>query len=53
MINDGVEPVATLVKVGENEIIMDGTALFKGDQYVSKIDPKKSNIFFFYETERE
>ncbi|MFC5711558.1 Ger(x)C family spore germination protein [Thalassorhabdus alkalitolerans] len=47
LINDGVEPVATLVKVGENEIIMDGTALFKGDQYVSKINPKKSNIFFF------
>lgn len=45
--DDGIDPVIPVVKVGDNEIVVDGIGLFKGDQYKTKIDPMDARVFFF------
>ncbi|MDF2716735.1 MAG: hypothetical protein K0R28_3660 [Paenibacillus sp.] len=45
--DDGIDPVAPVLKdIGES-IIVDGIGLFQGGRYVDKIEPKDSIIFAF------
>ncbi len=37
--DDGIDPMVPVVKVGINEIIVDGIGLFDGDRMVMKVDP--------------
>ncbi|SDH92683.1 spore germination protein [Alteribacillus persepolensis] len=43
----GIDPIAPLIKRGDDKIALDGIALFRGDTYVDKIDPVDARIFFF------
>ncbi|CAM4261380.1 Ger(x)C family spore germination protein [Paenibacillus alkaliterrae] len=45
--DDGIDPVAPILKEGEKNISIDGIALFNKDRYVAKIEPEKSLIFAF------
>ncbi|WP_017729111.1 Ger(x)C family spore germination protein [Halalkalibacterium ligniniphilum] len=44
---EGIDPVAPLLKHANDEIVADGIALFKNDQYITKIDPNDARVFFF------
>lgn len=43
--DDGIDPIAPVIKKGNEEIILDGIGLFENDKYVDKIDPKDARIF--------
>ncbi|MFA9557233.1 Ger(x)C family spore germination protein [Evansella sp. AB-rgal1] len=43
--DDGIDPVCPIIKKGENEIIIDGIALFREDKYVNKLTPDESLFF--------
>ena len=43
--DDGGDAIAPIVKVGINEIIMDGIGLFDGDRLVMKVDPIDARPF--------
>lgn len=43
--DDGIDPVAPILKETAKNITMDGIALFNKDRYVTKIEPEKSLIF--------
>lgn len=45
LMEDGIEPVAPLLRQGETDVFLDGVALFRGDKYVQRIAPEDS-IFF-------
>ncbi|RXZ84006.1 Ger(x)C family spore germination protein [Paenibacillaceae bacterium] len=45
--DDGIDPVAPIVKLGENHIQIDGIALFRSDQYITKIEPADGIVFSF------
>ncbi|WP_405462683.1 Ger(x)C family spore germination protein [Paenibacillus sp. HJGM_3] len=45
LMEEGIEPVAPLLKQGEKDVLLDGVALFRGDKYVQRIPPEDS-IFF-------
>lgn len=42
--NDGVDPVASLVRKGERSVTVIGTALFRDDHYVGRVEPPKSVV---------
>jgi spore germination protein len=46
-LDDGIDPVAPIIKHGEEHAVLDGIALFKDDKYVARIEPKKTLIFAF------
>ncbi|WP_407272799.1 Ger(x)C family spore germination protein [Radiobacillus sp. PE A8.2] len=47
-INDkGRDPSAPILKLVEQEVMVDGIALFRDDQYVTKLEPYLSRYFFF------
>lgn len=43
--DDGIDPVAPIVKPAGQDIALDGIALFKDDRYVSRIPPDEVLIF--------
>lgn len=43
--DDGIEPVATILKETPNSITIDGIALFRGDRYVARIPPEDKMYF--------
>lgn len=45
--DDGIDPVAPLIKESKNSLILDGIALFRKDQYVAKIKPEDMIYFAF------
>jgi spore germination protein len=45
--DDGIDPVAPLIKESKNSLILDGIALFRKDQYVAKIKPGDMIYFAF------
>jgi spore germination protein len=45
LLDDGIDPVAPILKQTEKDIIIDGIGLFKNDKYITKIKPKKVLIF--------
>lgn len=47
ILDDGVDPVIPILKLGDNEIIVDGIAIFDDDRFVQKIIPKRAMYFFF------
>lgn len=46
-LDDGIDPVAPLVKISDDHIVVDGIALFRDDRYVTKVEPDQSLIFAF------
>ncbi|MCD8509410.1 MAG: Ger(x)C family spore germination protein [Bacillus sp. (in: Bacteria)] len=46
--DDGIDPVAPMIKKGKKEIILDGLALFNGDKYKGRINPSNSKIFLLF-----
>ncbi|WP_158737426.1 Ger(x)C family spore germination protein [Alteribacillus sp. YIM 98480] len=47
LFEDGIDPIAPIIKMGDDKIALDGIALFNDDKYVDKIDPVDARIFFF------
>ncbi|MDF2662576.1 MAG: hypothetical protein K0Q94_5367 [Paenibacillus sp.] len=45
--DDGIDPVAPVLKDIGDSIIVDGIGLFQGGRYVDKIEPKDSLVFAF------
>jgi spore germination protein len=45
LLDDGIDPVAPIVKQGQNNVMINGIALFHEDRYAAKIEPEKSIIF--------
>jgi spore germination protein len=45
LLDDGIDPVAPILKQKEKSIIIDGIGLFKNDKYITKIKPEKVLIF--------
>ncbi|MGO4699562.1 Ger(x)C family spore germination protein [Paenibacillus sp. 2TAB26] len=45
--DDGIDPIAPLIKDAGESIVIDGIALFKDDKYVGKIKSEDSLIFSF------
>jgi spore germination protein len=45
LLDDGIDPVAPILKQTEKDIIIDGIGLFKNDKYITKIKPEKVLIF--------
>ncbi|MEF2248359.1 MULTISPECIES: Ger(x)C family spore germination protein [unclassified Paenibacillus] len=45
--DDGIDPIAPVIRDAGNSIAIDGIALFKDDKYVSKIQSDDAVIFFF------
>lgn len=45
--DDGIDPVAPLVRDGGKHVILDGIALFRGDQYAMRVPTEKGIIFSF------
>ncbi|MCD8509529.1 MAG: Ger(x)C family spore germination protein [Bacillus sp. (in: Bacteria)] len=43
--DDGIDPICAIIKKGENEIILDGIALFNGDKFVMKVSPVDGRTF--------
>ena len=43
--DDGVDPVAPLLKKNGEHLIIDGIALFNSDKYVTSIEPSKAVLF--------
>lgn len=48
--DDGVDPIAPMLKDVGSRIAVDGIALFQDDRYKGKINPEDSLIFFFLKT---
>lgn len=46
-LDDGIDPVAPMIRINGDDIIVDGIALFKDDHYVMKIEPSQALIFAF------
>ncbi|MEC0242234.1 Ger(x)C family spore germination protein [Paenibacillus dokdonensis] len=44
-LDDGVDPVAPIVRKKEDNVIIDGLALFKDDKYVGKLSPDYNMLF--------
>ncbi len=44
-LDDGIDPVAPVIKAHEKHVAIDGIGLFQDDRYVAKISPKKALIF--------
>lgn len=47
VIDDGIDPVAPMIKETDGHIVIDGIALFRKDRYITKIEPDKALIFAF------
>lgn len=45
--DDGIDPVVPILKDGGKSIVLSGIGLFRGDKYVSRINPKDSLLFAF------
>ncbi|TMV52325.1 Ger(x)C family spore germination protein [Paenibacillus mesophilus] len=45
--DDGIDPIAPVIKDAGDSIIVDGIGLFRDGQYVDKIDPSESIVFSF------
>lgn len=45
--DDGIDPVAPLIKEGKESLTLDGIALFRDDAYVMRVEPQKSLLFNF------
>lgn len=43
--DDGIDPVAPVIKINGENVAVDGIGLFKGDQYVAKISSQDSLVF--------
>ncbi|WP_246431606.1 Ger(x)C family spore germination protein [Paenibacillus endophyticus] len=43
--DDGIEPIAPIIRENKKNISFDGIALFKKDRYITKIESKQSLIF--------
>ena len=43
--DDGIDPVAPLLKENGEHLIVDGIALFNSDKYVTSIEPSKAMLF--------
>ncbi len=43
--DDGIDPIVPLMKIGKEEIILDGVGLFNGDKLAMEVAPKKSHVF--------
>lgn len=43
--DDGIDPVAPIIKERNKDIVIDGIALFNKDRYITKIEADKSLIF--------
>lgn len=43
--DDGIDPIAPIIKMGKGEIVVDGIALFDGDKYKSKLEPISGRVF--------
>ncbi|MFB4165259.1 Ger(x)C family spore germination protein [Alteribacillus sp. JSM 102045] len=47
LFEEGIDPIAPVIKIGGDKIVLDGIALFDDDKYVDKINPVDARIFFF------
>lgn len=47
LFDDGIDPVAPIVKDNGSKVLIDGIALFSNDRYVTKIEPDKALTFAF------
>ncbi|GAB6989126.1 Ger(x)C family spore germination protein [Paenibacillus pini] len=45
LLDDGIDPVAPIIKKAGDNVIIDGIALFKDDKYIVRLDPKYNLIF--------
>ncbi|MFB9328804.1 Ger(x)C family spore germination protein [Paenibacillus aurantiacus] len=45
--DDGIDPVAPLIKEGKEALALDGIALFRDDVFVMRVEPQKSLLFNF------
>ncbi|MBU5442715.1 Ger(x)C family spore germination protein [Paenibacillus sp. MSJ-34] len=45
--DDGIDPVAPVIKEEKENIVIDGIGLFKGAKYINKIQPQDSLVFGF------
>nr|WP_246593586.1 Ger(x)C family spore germination protein [Evansella tamaricis] len=43
--DDGIDPICAILKKGQNELILDGIALFKDDVYIMKVNPVDGRTF--------
>lgn len=43
--DDGIDPIAPIIKTVDGSIKIDGIALFQKDRYIMKIEPKQTLIF--------
>lgn len=46
-LDDGIDPVAPMVRIKGEGVIIDGIALFREDRYMMKIEPSQALIFAF------
>ena len=46
LLDDGVDPIAPIISIGEAGMITDGVALLRNDQYITNLDPFQSRILF-------
>lgn len=44
LLDDGIDPVAPVIKLGKNEVIIDGMALFDEDRLIKKVGMKETQI---------
>ncbi|SDN93681.1 spore germination protein [Paenibacillus sp. yr247] len=45
LFDDGIDPVAPIIKEHGRDVIIDGIALFNEDRFITKIEPDKALIF--------
>lgn len=45
-LDDGMDPVLPVLKQTEKHMVIDGIGLFRGDRFITKIDPKDALSFF-------
>ncbi|MCT2537267.1 Ger(x)C family spore germination protein [Aquibacillus koreensis] len=45
--DDGKDPAAPMITYADNEVKIDGIALFQNDKYITKLEPDMSRYFFF------
>ncbi|PWV99494.1 spore germination protein [Paenibacillus cellulosilyticus] len=49
--DDGIDPIAPMIKEAGDNVKIDGVALFQKDRYIMKIEPKQALIFAMMRTD--
>ncbi|WP_409342782.1 Ger(x)C family spore germination protein [Paenibacillus sp. MBLB4367] len=46
MYDDGMDAIAPIIKLGKDELIIDGVALFDEDRYMAKLNPEQASFLY-------